>query len=343
MEFRQLIIAQKESSARFVFNKKVNLVTSTELSEELLKENYNLENSTYTYESLESLPLAEVFQIKVRIASTGIVMLVFKKDALSEETKQLLFNEISALKDEQTPTSDLQKQKISRLIDIVNKYSPIYVAYANTGDFLFVKSTFEEIVSNKDIDFPVLVLLMPFGYVDTPSDKKKRKNIDQPKQPVVKKETGKISFKEIVPELKSLDYVFFGIFSIFIAFGLVVSIFELLNGEGIAVFLLILTVAFFITLNYATYKAYKENSYFEYKIKRLIIPIIYIIIGLTLGLVLGYIITTYVIKAKEEIIINFGLVYGISIPLSLVLAMLSLATPKPIERIISKIKKNKNS
>ena len=50
MEFRQLIIAQKDSSARYIFNRKVNLVTSTELSDELLKANYDLENSSYFYE-----------------------------------------------------------------------------------------------------------------------------------------------------------------------------------------------------------------------------------------------------------------------------------------------------
>lgn len=339
MEFRQLIIDQKDSSMRWVFNRKVNLVTSTELSEELLKENYNLENSAYTYESLDNLPLSEVFQIKVRIASTGIVMLVFKKDAFSEEIKQLLFNEISALKDDQTPTTELQKEKIAKLIDIANKYSPMYFAYANTGDFLFVRSTFDEIVANKETDFPILVLLTPFGYIDTPSDKKKRKK--QPSQPTVKKSEEKTSVKEIVNEIKSLDYIFFGIFTIFISFGLVVSLFEILNGEGIAAFLLILTVAFVVTLNYATYKAYKENQYFEYKLKRMIIPMSFIILGLIIGIVLGYIITTFVIKAKEEVEINYTLIYGLSIPLALILSIVSLATPKPIEKLILKIKKNK--
>ena len=340
MEFRQLIITQKDSSTRYVFNHKVNLVTSTLLSEELLKENYNLENSTYMYESLDNLPLGDVFQIKVRIASTGIVMVVFKKDALSEETKQTMFNEISTLKDNQTPTLELQKQKISNLIDIVNKYSPEYIAFANTGDFLFVKSSFDEITANKEIDFPVLVLLTPIGYVDTPSDKnKKRKQAN--KQPVVKKDNSTGSFKDIVPQLKSLDFIFFGIFSIFIAFGLIISIFEILNGEGIAAFLLILTVAFVITLNYATYKANQDSPYFQYKIKNMIIPAIYMALGIIIGIVLGYLITSFVLKVKDEIVINYTLVYGLSIPLSILFVYSSLALPIPLTKLFSKIKKNK--
>lgn len=337
MEIRELIIAQKDSSARFIFNRKVNLVTSTELSDELLKANYDLENSSYFYESLDNLPLNEVFQIKVRIASTGVMMLNFPKEGFSEETKQKLFEEISGLKDNQTPTADLQKEKISKVIDIANKYTPIYVSYANTGDFVFVRSTFEEILASKEIDFPVLLLLNSIGYVDQPSNQKKKKGIV--KTPSQKREGSSFSFKEILPQLKSLDYIFFGVFSIFIAFGLVVSIFEIMNGEGIAAFLIILTIAFYAILNYATYKAFKENEYFEYKLKRMIVPAIYILVGIVLGIVVGYSITTYVIKVKEEIEINTALIYGFSIPVSILLAYSSLATPKPLGNMIAKMKK----
>ena len=346
MDFRRLIIAQKDSTTKYIFNNKVNLVTSTSLSDELLKPNYDLKESSYYFESLDNLPIADVFQIKVRIASTGIVMVNFKSDALNEEQKQALFNEISTLKDNVEPSIESQKAKIGNLVDIVSKYQPIYLAFANTGDFLFVRSTFEEILLTKNIDYPFLVLLPSIGYVDTPTDSKRRRQNKQntPSQPAPKKvrQPGeKTTIKDILLTFKSLDYLFFGIFSIFIAFGLLISIFEIQNGEGIDAFLLILTIAFVITLNYATYKAKKENPDFEYSLRGLIAPVTYVLVGIILGIVIGWLVTTYVIKVKEEVIINYVLVYGISIPVSLVIGLVSLFMPTPIKKIISKIKKNK--
>ena len=346
MDFRRLIIAQKDSSTKYIFNNKVNLVTSTSLSDELLKPNYDLKETTYYFESLDNISIADVFQIKVRIASTGIVMVNFRSDTLNEEQKQALFSEISALKDNVEPSIESQKAKIGNLVDIVSKYQPIYLAFANTGDFLFVRSTFEEILLTKNIDYPFLVLLPSIGFVDTPTDSKRRKqnkqNVSsQLVQKKVKQPGEKTTFKDILLAFKSMDFVFFGIFSIFIAFGLLISIFEIQNGEGIAAFLLILTIAFVITLNYATYKAKKENPDFEYTPQGLGVPLTYIIVGIVIGIVVGWLITTYVIKVKEEVIINYVLVYGISIPVSLLVAALSLFTPTPIGKFISKIKKNK--
>lgn len=346
MDFRRLIIAQKDSSTKYIFNNKVNLVTSTLLSDELLKPNYDLKETSYYFESLDNISIADVFQIKVRIASTGIVMVNFKNDALNEEQKQALFNEISVLKDNVEPTVESQKAKIGNLVDIVSKYQPIYLAFANTGDFLFVRSTFEEILLTKDINYPFLVLLPSINFVDTPSDSKRRRHnsqnpAPQPAPKRVRQPGEKTTIKDILLTFKSMDYLFFGIFTMFIAFGLLISIFEIQNGEGIAAFLLILTIAFVVTLNYATYKAKKENSDFEYNVRGLIAPVTCILIGIILGIVIGWLISTYVIKVKEEVIINYTLVYGISIPVSLIVALLSLFTPTPIKKIISKIKKNK--
>jgi len=346
MEFRPLVISQNNSSNKYIFNNKVNLVTSTSLSDDLLKSNYDTTNSNYVIESEGSISISEVFQIKIRIAQTGTLVVNFLKDSVSESDKEKLLSEISLLKDNVTPTSETQKSKVSKVIDIVNKYRPIFVSYVTTGDFIFTKSTFEEIVKDKEIDFPLLILLNSFGFVDEPVDPKKRKHINknQDKQkPVkeIKKADGKIDFVALLEPLKSIDFIFFGIFSLFIAFGLIISIFEIQNGEGIAAFLLILTLAFFITLNYATYKAKKDNEYFTYDLKRIWIPVLYIVIGLTLGIVIGYLITTFVVKAKEEVTISNSLTYGLSIPLSLVFSLGSLATPKPLSIIIEKIKSKK--
>ena len=120
MEFRRLIIAQKDSSTKYIFNNKVNLVTSTSLSDELLKANYDLTSSEFIIESMDNISIGDVFQIKVRVAKTGIMMLYFAKDALSEESKQNLFNEISALKDNAEVTEDAQKENKVSDIDVAN-------------------------------------------------------------------------------------------------------------------------------------------------------------------------------------------------------------------------------
>ena len=343
MEFRRLIIAQKDSSTKYIFNNKVNLVTSTSLSDELLKANYDLTSSEFIIESMDNISIGDVFQIKVRVAKTGIMMLYFAKDALSEESKQNLFNEISALKDNAEVTEDAQKEKISRVIDIANKYSPIFICYANTGDFLFTKLTFEIILKDKEIDFPVLVLLTSLDFVDQPSTKQKKplfqRKEGEPK-PVKEKAEPKTKAGSILSMFKSLDFLFIGVFSLFVSLCLIISVFEIVNGEGIAAFLLILTIVYVGTLYYTSYTSSKDDKDFL-SLKKVWVPAIYIILGIIIGTIIGWVITTYVIKLKEEVIINYAMLYGLCIPGSLVVCLLSLPASKLISKIIAKLKKNK--
>ena len=338
MEFKQLIISQKSTSQRFIFNNKVNLVSSTLLSDELLKPNYDLVESDYVLESEDSLPLAETFQVKVRIAQTGLMMLYFKKEVLSPEQKEELIKKIGELKDSVEPTSESQKAKIGKVLEIVAEYNPIFVCFANTGDFIFTRITFEEILNGKEIAFPVLVLLTSLGFTDEISSKKKK---DKPQNKVQKAPRGKFDFSFVLDGLKNMDYIFFGVFSLFILFGLVLSIFEIQNQDALSAFILVLTVVFIITLYFAVYKASKDEDKYEISVKNLAVPAFYILLGATLGIVLGYVITTFVIKVKDEVEINYSLVYVLSVVIGYLASLASLFAPLAIGPLISKLKKKK--
>lgn len=338
MEINQLIIASKNSSERFTFNNKINLVDSTLLSDELLKGVKNLENTEYILESHDNVSIGSLFQIKVHIAKTGSIFVNWKSDTLDSDTKERLIGEISTLKDGVEPSFETQKEKIKKVLEIVGKYNPVFVCYNNAGDFLFTRSTFEEIAKDIEINFPILLLLASLDFVESTSSIKtkrvfKQKSTDNPKSAW--------NFKESLAKFKSLDYVFFGAFSLFIAFGLVASIFEIKNGEGLAAFLLILTIVFIITLFYATYRASKENEYFSYNIKDMWVPMTYIVLGVALGIVIGFLVTTYLIKLKDGVTINNVLLYGLTIPGSLAISIAGLYSPLLTNKIVLKIKKKK--
>jgi len=64
MEFRQLIITQKDTQQRYVFNNRINLVVSTDLSDELLIPNNSEFETSYLIESEENISIKDVFQSK---------------------------------------------------------------------------------------------------------------------------------------------------------------------------------------------------------------------------------------------------------------------------------------
>ena len=343
MEFHQLIIAQKETQRRFVFNNKINLVASTELSDELLKPNYDLEESTFYIQDQNETALSDLFQIKIRVASTGIVMANFPQDLLSPEQKEELLGEIEQLKDGVAPSEQAQKEKLRKLFDVLIKYSPLFVCYANTGDFIFTRLTFEEILRDKEIFFPVLILLTSLGFADDNSSKAPKKVSKKSAQKdAAKNSNNKFDFKSILVQFKNLDFVFFGVFSLYVSFGILTSIFETQNGESFAIFLIILTVAFTIILNFITYKAAQDENVFSYKLSKLIVPFIYIVVGIGFGILAGFLVTNYLLKVNEEKEINYGLTYALAILISFVISIGSLFTPLITKRIVrTVVKKNK--
>lgn len=335
MEINTLIIGQNNSTEKFEFNNKINLVTSTMLSNDLLKENYNLDDSPFVIESHNNLSLKDTFQLKIKIAQTGIMMVYFDKETISDEQKQNLFNEIRTLKDGVTPTFETQKEKIKKVVEIIAKYNPMFSTYFNNGDFVFTSHTLEELLVETEFSFPILIAVPSIEFEEKLEKEKKNKPTKTKKEP---KEKSADSYS-FVEALKCMDFIFFGIFSAFITFGSIISGFEIKNGDGIAVFLIVLSVAFFGVLTYAAYKSYKEKDLFQYKIKNLIIPGVYILVGIALGIVIGFLVTTFVVKPKEGIEINISQLLLIGGAIAVASSCLALALPKPISLLINKISK----
>ena len=337
MEFRQLIITQKDTQERYVFNNRVNLVVSTDLSDELLIPNNSELETSYLIESEENISHKDVFQIKINIAQTGVMMLNFKKDALAEEQKQQFVQDLSALKDGVEPNDETQKAKIVKVIEIAEKYNPLFICYANTGDFIFTRSTFEGLLRDKELAFPILILLNSLDFAVKSEKSPKKKSAKKSTQKEKKSGGAKFDFSA----LKNLDFIFFGIFSLFILFSLIISVYEFQNGEAIAVFLVVLSVIFLATLIYAVYRASAEDDGFYKSWIKLIVPIAYIIIGNGLGVLAGFLVCKYALKVNEGKEINYTLVYALPILISLVLTISSLWSAIPLRPIIRKLKRKK--
>lgn len=337
MEFRQLIITQKDTQQRYVFNNRVNLVVSTDLSDELLIPNNSEFETSYLIESEENISIKDVFQIKINIASTGVMMLNFKKDVLSEEQKQQFVQDLSALKDGVEPNDETQKAKIVKVIEIAEKYNPLFVCYANNGDFIFTRSTFEGLLKEKELGFPVLILLNSLDFAEKFQVKTKKKTKKTSVKNVQKSSKLKFDFSAF----KNLDFVFFGIFSLFIVFSLTISIFEFQNGEAIAVFLVVLAVIFAAVLTYAIYRSSSEDDEFFKNWKKWIVPILYILLGIGLGAVGGFLVCKFALKVNEDKEVNYALVYALPIIISLVLCISLIWSPILLRPIVRKIKRKK--
>ena len=339
MEIKELVISKIDSSERYSFSRKVNMITSTELSNELLTANINLENPLYQLESENNITLKDVLQIKVRINTVGVMMLNFIADKLNEQLRQDLVKEISALKAKGEVVEEDQKPKVKAVIEIANKYHPIFISFVNTGSNTLTTNELKDSLNDIEIDFPILLVLAAHDYVDEVDKKKAKKQKAKKEEPkVIVKDDKDVSLKDtLIRDIKSVDYIFFGIFSMFISFGALISSFEAINQEGIAIFLIVLTVAFFGTLTYSTYKTYTDTPTFTYKVKNLLIPSFYMLVGIGLGLGIAFLVSTYLLRVKEGIEMQYALIYGVSTGVSILACAASLALPIPIDIIVKKL------
>lgn len=344
MQTKQLVIFDSATSKRFVFNNKLSFVVSNELSNEIAYFDKQNHESTYVIESEDNLSFSETINIRINLKNTGIIIATFKKEKFTQGSKETLFNELMTLKDNLEPTKDSQIIKMMRVFNILKVFSPIFVSYINNGDIIITRQSLEEPISHLDISYPVLLLLVSFDFEPVPKQEKglrifkkieKKPRESKPKPERVKGEKAKIS----IPELFNLDFAFFMIFTMFISFGSYFAIFQLINSEAIASFLLILVAVFLITLNFATYKSYKENNNFQLKLSRVWIPATYVIIGAVVGAIVGFVITKNLMTLKEDVTFDYGLMIGIIIPSTIVLGIASLCSPLLTSKIIKKLSK----
>ena len=255
--------------------------------------------------------IADVIQVKINLTSVGTFLVNFNKDALSEENRKALFGELSALKDKQEPTEKTQFEKASKILEIVNKYKPEYVAYQNSGS---IKIDATEISKKVKWEFPLLVLT------------------NQPKQPSIfdKLKNTKLFSKKYVKG----DYIFTAVFALLLSFAFVASIHEFLTGQNIAVFLLVMSIVFAGILGYVNYKNLIPENDKNLKF----VLMIYTAIGWLVGVVSGTLVSKLLLTG-DDIVFDIVKVLTIGGTVSLVTSEGVVWLVFPIRILISKIKK----
>ena len=316
------VLKFKDKDNIFSFEDKVFLVEDKRLIADLSKPNIKNQDSTLLIESMGGISISDVIQIKINVAETGCFLASFSKETFDEEKRKNALEEIGKLKTNNSPSIETQTKKIQELLGILNNFEPIYVTFSNNGDIKIDVSNF----SNIELKFPLLVLpqlvkqkMLNFGIM---KDKK----------------TNKKEYKAF--PLLDIDYFFVFLFSLLGSFAVVASVFEIMNKEGIAAFLIILATVFTITLVIAVHstvykKGVVKNPYLRYYLG------IFIIIGIASGVVAGFFICKGLLKTE---IANFDYkkMMFIAIPIA-VAAMLSSLSTSRLFNIFIKQRLNKKS
>ena len=317
----------KDKPIVYSFGSKISFVDDKELCENLSKPNIKNADSDLLIHSLNDTHISDVIQIKVNMSETGTFLVNFEKENFDETKREELLKEIGSLKSEETPTSETQIKKTKDLINILNKYEPIYVSFSNNGD---IKLNFDELRDQKP-EFPLVVLL---------NIKKKITINFKKKDKLAKDNVEKEPKKEYAPlSLFEVDYIFIFLFALLGSFAITATIFEIMNKQAIAIFLGILALAFVvveaIAMQSSIYKKNKViNPYIRYYLE------IFIVVGIAAGLVAGYFISKGLLKTEIENFDYKGMIL-LSIAVSVPALLSSVFSSILVNLIIKKFKKNK--
>lgn len=322
-----LVFKNKDSKQEYSFDNKVHLVTDKKLVRDLEKPNIKNSDSALVIKSLDDLHISDVIQIRVNLKDTGVFLVSFQKDVLTEEKREALLKEIATLKSEDVPTEETQILKTKKLITIVCEYSPIYVTFLNNGSIKIPVNDFWI----KCPTCPILVLEKPKKLTLNLGAKK----IEE-KEGENKKE--KPQYAPIV--LFTTDYFFIFLFALLGSIGFITAIFEMMNKQGIGIFLIILAIAFVVTetiaMSLTIYEKGKEkNPYLRFYL------IAYIVVGIVIGIAGGYFISKGLLKTEDEKFDYKKLTLLASL-ISSVTLLSSVGTSIFVNKIIQKIRNKKN-
>ena len=317
MKKKTFCLKFKNQDREFLFEDKVFVIEDKKLVTELEKPAYKNVESELVIKSMNDLHISDVIQIKVNLAETGYFLVSFQKDSLPEEKRKLLLEEISSLKSNAVQTNSTQLKKARKLVEILNKYQPIYASFVNNGTY---KVNITKL-SEEELKFPVLVLnkvenrrVFKFG--------SKSKN----------------SYDTF--PLFNAEYVFIMLFALLGSFGIFSAVFEVLNKQTIAIFLCILAAAFVFVLIVAMYNAIYKKGRIKNPLIRYYLCI-FIIVGIALGITAGYFVCKYLFKTEIEDF-NYMKCLYFSVPIALV-SLLSSAFTCSIANLIMKKKQENKS
>lgn len=299
MENELLVLKFKDQETEYSFENKVSVIEDKKLLQNLSRPNIKNQDSDLIIRSLNDTHISDVIQIKINVAETGSFLASFNKETLTDEVRTQLLEEIGKLKGSEAPSIEVSTKKVKDLLGILNNFAPIYATFSNSGD---IKLNLEEVV-DFDLSFPLLVLKQPekklIFKIGKPKEKKPEAEENKEEAENEKIEKPKKEPKVYQPfALFDSDYFFVLFFSLLGAFSITASVFELMNKEGIATFLIILASILAITLVIAvTSVIYKKgelrNPWLRYYLGA------YVLVGLILGVVGSYFICKFVLKTEN--------------------------------------------
>ena len=321
MKKKALVLKFTDSEKEFLFEDKVFVIEDKKLVENLEKPSIKNGESKLVIKSMNDTHIADVIQVKINVNETGYFLVSFAKDGLTEEKRKTLLEEIGRLKSNAVQSNSTQLKKAKLLVQILNKYKPIYATFINDGEYKVNISK----LSLEEFKFPLLVLIQP-----------KKKFVVQPK--TKKEKAQKIGSKPVKQysafQLFVIDYFFVFLFALLCAFGTLTSMFEFMNKENIAIFLVILAVAFaFVLVLSVQSTLYKKgkliNPFLRYYL------IIFILLGVAGGVVGGYFVSKLVLKTEiEDFDYKKLIIYSSAI--SLVVCLSALSTSRLANLVVKK-------
>ena len=286
MKKKAVVFKFSDNDREYLFENKLFVIEDKKLIENLEKPSIKNGESKLLIHSLNDTHISDVIQVKINMNETGHFLVSFAKDSVPEEKRTALLEEIAKLKSSAAQTNSTQLKKAIRVVEILNKYRPIYATFINDGEYKVNISK----LSLREYNFPLLVFEKPAKkFVVRPKTKKEKAAKDGSKP--AKQYSG---FSLFAP-----DYAFVFLFALLCAFGTITAMFEFMNKENIAVFLVILAVAFaFVLILSVQSTLYKKgkliNPFLRYYL------IIFILLGVAGGIVGGYFVSKLVLKTEIE-------------------------------------------
>lgn len=98
----------------------------------------------------ETLSFNNVFILLVNIKEVGSINFIFNKDNFN---KKEIINEISKLKELEVNDLESAKNKINQLLDIANKYKPLFLIYKNSDNTKIDEKSIYELLNERFISF----------------------------------------------------------------------------------------------------------------------------------------------------------------------------------------------
>ena len=319
MKKKTLCFQFKNNDHKFLFEDKVFVITDKKLIQELEKPAYKNTESELIISSMNETPIYDVVQVKVNLSETGYFLVSFSKETLTEEKRKNLLEEITSLKSKAVQTNSTQLKKTRKLLEILNKFHPIYATFVNNGIYKVNLTK----LSEEELKFPVLVL-----------DKKDKKTLFRFKS----NNSNKSNNSYAGFSLFEGEYLFIMLFALLGSFGVCTATFEIMNKQGIAIFLSILALAFAIILIIAMRSAIYKKGLIPHPLLRYYLCL-FIIVGIALGTVSGFFVSKFLFKTEIEDF-DYKKSLLISILVSLV-AFLSSASTCRLANLIVRRKVNK--